>query len=188
MKRLPRTLYAVPQTLHVHLEIAKAVQMLAVPEERQQLSPPVEAAPPDVDTELIKRCANEISREILPLVRSFLGNGLLSKAAVDDPKHPGWPAHTPDSKGGEFRPKDAEFDSTAPNAPVIDGRLAMEPTDPVTGMHFSFETPANRFGGGEGAAAVDLASVPVAAHPKRPPLTCRARVHRKSVRSRSPII
>jgi len=28
------------------------------------------------------------------------------KAAVDDPEHPGWPAGTPDRKGGQFRPKD----------------------------------------------------------------------------------
>lgn len=32
MTRLPRILYAVPRTLHVHLEIAKAIQTLAVPE------------------------------------------------------------------------------------------------------------------------------------------------------------
>ena len=29
------------------------------------------------------------------------------KAAADDPKHPGWPAGTPDGKGGQFRPKDS---------------------------------------------------------------------------------
>lgn len=30
----------------------------------------------------------------------------LAKASVDDPKHPGWPAGSPDGKGGRFRPKD----------------------------------------------------------------------------------
>jgi hypothetical protein len=30
------------------------------------------------------------------------------KAAADDPEHPGWPAGTPDSKGGQFRPKDSD--------------------------------------------------------------------------------
>jgi hypothetical protein len=30
----------------------------------------------------------------------------LQKASSDDPKHPGWPAGTPDGKGGQFRPKD----------------------------------------------------------------------------------
>ena len=29
----------------------------------------------------------------------------LAKAATDDPKHPGYPAHEPDSKGGQFRTK-----------------------------------------------------------------------------------
>lgn len=79
------------------------------------------------------------------------------KAAVDDPKHPGWPAHTPDGKGGQFRPKDAPFDSIAPvsvdgrqNAPATDVRVAMEPTDPVTGAPLWSETPINRLGGGEG--------------------------------------
>ncbi len=31
---------------------------------------------------------------------------MLFKAAADDPKHPGWPAGTAGSLGGEFRPKD----------------------------------------------------------------------------------
>ena len=30
----------------------------------------------------------------------------MAKASPDDPKHPGWPAETPDGKGGQFRPKD----------------------------------------------------------------------------------
>jgi len=32
---------------------------------------------------------------------------VVAKASPDDPKHPGWPAGTPDRKGGQFRPKDA---------------------------------------------------------------------------------
>lgn len=35
------------------------------------------------------------------------------KAAVDDPKHPGWPAKTPGGLGGKYRPKDAEVNSAA---------------------------------------------------------------------------
>lgn len=31
------------------------------------------------------------------------------KAAVDDPKHPGWPKGTPDGRGGKFRPKNVEM-------------------------------------------------------------------------------
>jgi hypothetical protein len=30
------------------------------------------------------------------------------KARPDDPKHPGWPAGAPDSRGGKFRPKDGD--------------------------------------------------------------------------------
>jgi hypothetical protein len=37
----------------------------------------------------------------------------IRKAASDDPKHPGWPAGTPDGRGGKFRPKgDAEAASS----------------------------------------------------------------------------
>src|ERR1700733_4103762 len=34
----------------------------------------------------------------------------MAKAAVDDPKHPGWPKGTPEGKGGQFRPKNADVD------------------------------------------------------------------------------
>ncbi len=85
-------------------------------------------------------------------------NGSVTKAAVGDPEHPGWPAHAPDGMGGEFRPKDGAFDSpiTIPplpgegqSAPAPNVRLAMEPVDPVSGVPFSSETPINRLGGGE---------------------------------------
>ena len=88
-------------------------------------------------------------------------NRAIAKAAVDDPKHPGWPAHTPDGKGGEFRPKDGAFDSpiTIPplpgdegqNGPIPNVRVAMgPPIDPATGQLFSSEAPLDRLGGGEG--------------------------------------
>ena len=32
--------------------------------------------------------------------------GAIAKASPDDSKHPGWPAGSPDGKGGQFRPKD----------------------------------------------------------------------------------
>jgi hypothetical protein len=32
----------------------------------------------------------------------------LLKASPDDPEHPGWPAGTPDGRGGKFRPKDGD--------------------------------------------------------------------------------
>ena len=71
MTRLPRIIYAVPRTLHVHLEIAKAIQTLAVPEKRQQISSPVDAAPPDLDTELIKRCASEFYYSEITLMGKY---------------------------------------------------------------------------------------------------------------------
>jgi hypothetical protein len=37
----------------------------------------------------------------------------LVKARVDDPEHPGWPAHTPGGLGGKFRPKDGGKEATA---------------------------------------------------------------------------
>ncbi len=37
----------------------------------------------------------------------------LWKASPDDPKHPGWPAGTPEGKGGKFRPKDGDGTTTA---------------------------------------------------------------------------
>jgi hypothetical protein len=154
MTRLPPILHAVPQTPHVHLEIAKAIQSLAASDEKQRR--PIDPAASDLDPKFTKHCAEEISREILPLIRSLLGDGRIIKAAVDDPKHPGWPAHTPDSKGGEFRPKDGLADLAPPSA-VEDGenssrghvRVAMEPKDPVTGEPFWAETPINVLGGGE---------------------------------------
>jgi hypothetical protein len=37
----------------------------------------------------------------------------LEKARPDDPRHPGWPAGTPDSQGGRFRPKDEDWQEVA---------------------------------------------------------------------------
>jgi len=158
---LPRILCDVPQTLHARLEIAKAIETLAAQEEEARLlSTPIDAGAERLDPELIKHCAHVISQEFLSLVRSNLGGRRAAKAAVDDPKHPGWPAHTPDGKGGEFRPKDSALGSPITIAPTPvedrqntngnDVQLAMGPTDPVTGVPLFLETPANRFGGGEG--------------------------------------
>lgn len=33
------------------------------------------------------------------------------KASADDSKHPGWPAGTPDGRGGKFRPKDSALET-----------------------------------------------------------------------------
>ncbi len=115
---LPRILNAVPQNPQVRLEIAKAVQAFAAAERvRQQRS--VEARSPERDPELIKECARELRREFLPLIQARLRRHAVAKAAVDDPKHPGWPARTPGGKGGQFRPKDA--------APAVAGESEAPP-------------------------------------------------------------
>ncbi len=112
MPRLPRILYAVPQLPHVHLEIAEAIQTLAAPEEKARALTADRHGVSKLDPDLVKRYAHEISRELLPLVRSNFRGGRVGKAAVDDPKHPGWPAGTPGGKGGQFRPKDDASNAT----------------------------------------------------------------------------
>lgn len=47
--------------------------------------------------------------------------GPLAKASPDDPKHPGWPAGSPDGKGGPFMPKD---DTLPESKDAKIGRLA----------------------------------------------------------------
>jgi hypothetical protein len=135
---LPRILCAVPQALHVRFEIAKAIQTLAAPEQECERQP-IEALSIELDSELIKECAREST----------------AKAAVDDPKHPGWPAHTPEGKGGEFRPKDIALGSLAISGPAqIETQetsqshiqLAMEAIDPscTCSSLFSKAAPAAR--------------------------------------------
>ena len=114
---LSRILSAVPQTWHVYFEIAEAVQTLAAPDQASQQQP-IKALSAELDSELIKEFACELRREFLSLIRSNPGRGSsATKAAVDDPKHPGWPAHTPEGKGGQFRPKDESL--TAADEPSV---------------------------------------------------------------------
>jgi len=89
MPQLPRILTAVPQTLHARLEIVGAIRAL--------LTVPDVVCDGDVSevSELVRFAARQIAAEWLSIL----------KASVDDPKHPGWPAGTPDGKGGKFRPK-----------------------------------------------------------------------------------
>jgi hypothetical protein len=105
---LPRTLSAVPRLPHVQLEIIKAIQALL--DQHVQPPPPAEKA-------LISPLDEEVGRELREACRLWLSvrsrsraAGLMAtKAAIDDPVHPGWPARTPDGKGGQFRPKDGEI-------------------------------------------------------------------------------
>jgi hypothetical protein len=104
---LPRTLSAVPRLPHVQFEIVKAIQVLL--DQHVQPLPPAEKAVVSALDEEVGRELREACRQWL-LARSRLHAAGLkaTKAAVDDPIHPGWPARTPDSKGGQFRPKDGE--------------------------------------------------------------------------------
>jgi hypothetical protein len=47
----------------------------------------------------------------------------MAKAAVDDPKHPGWPKGTPEGKGGQFRPKNANVDVSEEAVKLVKRRL-----------------------------------------------------------------
>lgn len=50
-------------------------------------------------------------------------SGILKSAAFDPDKHPRWPADSPDSQGGQFRPADADADPEEPSgneaSPII---------------------------------------------------------------------
>jgi hypothetical protein len=52
------------------------------------------------------------------------------KASPDDPKHPGWPAGTPDGRGGKFRPKDGDEGAPAAVIPVQYGPNPYFPPTP----------------------------------------------------------
>lgn len=45
--------------------------------------------------------------EIMKAIRKLTEEGLLTKASPEDPEHPGWPAGSPDGRGGKFQPKDS---------------------------------------------------------------------------------
>ncbi len=70
----------------------------------------------------------------LPLPPPVPGHGArvraasaLAKASPDDPNHPGWPAKSPDGKGGQFRPKEVG-EAGAPAKPERLKRLAARKT------------------------------------------------------------
>jgi hypothetical protein len=82
----------------------------------------------------------ELSRQYDPRLRSHVirdddpEQQSVSKASPDDPKHPGWPAGTPDGRGGKFRPKDG--DEGAPGAQLSGDVIRvcfLEPFQPLTG-------------------------------------------------------
>jgi hypothetical protein len=48
----------------------------------------------------------EARLEIVKAILALAEPDYVQKASADDPQHPGWPAGTPDGRGGKFRPKD----------------------------------------------------------------------------------
>jgi hypothetical protein len=79
----------------------------------------------------IGQCLDEVRRECGPLLHTYARNAIPTgraprresgieehwrraadnaflRAAPDDAEHPGWPAGTPDGRGGKFRPKDGD--------------------------------------------------------------------------------
>jgi hypothetical protein len=115
----------------VQLEIAKAIRTLTEPDDDELLRRRCdEIAALSRECETFKRDLQRCGEEALALAKAELhaalkiysrsqmpaGNTRTAKAAVDDPKHPGWPAGTPDHKGGQFRPKDIA--GNVPNEPT----------------------------------------------------------------------
>lgn len=127
---LPRGASAVPRLPHVQIEIAKAIRTLTG-EDRDAL------AKRRADIAAMRRDFDELAHLVLMLRRD--GSSVAAivrehnldqtsvpssdeyrtprtmailKASQDDPKHPGWPAGTPDGRGGKFRPKDGDASVT----------------------------------------------------------------------------
>jgi hypothetical protein len=130
---LPRIESAVPRTLHAQLEIAKAVRTLTAPNGDDPLRQRrAEIAAIRQDLEALAREIPRAFKEASALVNAELraalakkynpdqprvsGRRRTTKAAVDDPEHPGWPAGAPDRQGGRFRPKDGQADAVNENA------------------------------------------------------------------------
>lgn len=101
---LPRTLSAVPRTLHVQIEIAKAIHTLFGQDEQHQRL---------AESATINNTYWEIGQELRLACRQWLLahsqphviNSNAAKAAVDDPKHPGWPAKLPMEKEDSSGPR-----------------------------------------------------------------------------------
>src|ERR1700722_17957995 len=83
---LPRILSAVPRTLHVQLEIAKAIRALGAPNQDQQVRAQTEPAAAHPEGELIAKVIRELIRD-------------LHKAGFN-PDEPRVPAGSPD--GGQW--------------------------------------------------------------------------------------
>ena len=99
---LPRILSAVPQTLHVRLEIAKAIRALAGQDEDDELRRRTEIAAIRRDCEALKRDIEKAGDEWLTLLKT----GLRSELKKYDPNQPRVAAGSRD--GGQWRSEGGE--------------------------------------------------------------------------------
>jgi hypothetical protein len=102
-----------PPTLQKQLEVLQAARALfgqdneAARRRREEI-----AALRREHGELVE-LAQELWRQYDPRLRSHVirddsAHPAFLRASPDDPEHPGWPAGTPDGRGGKFRPKDGD--------------------------------------------------------------------------------
>ena len=81
--------------------------------------------------------------------------GGIYKASPDDPKHPGWPAGTPDGRGGKFRPKGSASALTDRIKNIITRHQLR--TNLTAALHVGIEALANLLPGLDVAADVAMA-------------------------------
>jgi hypothetical protein len=91
------------------------------------------------------------------LRRLALVEATLEKAGVDDPVRPGWPAGTPGSRGGQFRPKDDSAEAkerTEADLKRLEARAKFR-IMAITLLKFIATLPQNWIPGGEEATDVE---------------------------------
>ena len=119
---LPRTLSAVPHTLHVRLEIAKAIRTLAGPDEDELLRQRrVEIAAIRRDLEVLSRDLHKAFKAAATLAKAELG-AALEKYSADQPRVP---AGNPD--GGQWTTGDDAGGSPSSSS----GAASEEPEHPT---------------------------------------------------------
>jgi hypothetical protein len=106
-------LTTVPQTLEKRREMLQAIRALAAQDGEQLRKRRTEIALLRRELTEIALTLQELRRACDPRLRSHVirdnpDQPVALKASPDDPKHPGWPAGTPDGRGGKFRPKDGD--------------------------------------------------------------------------------
>jgi hypothetical protein len=112
---LPRTLSTVPQTLHVQLEIAKAIRTLAAQDEDARLQRRTEIAAMRRECDALKRDMRIFEQEWLVLLKAELRSEL-KKYSPDQPRVP---AGNPDggqwtNGGTQFAASDIDDSQTVP--------------------------------------------------------------------------